>query len=69
MVALVVMVNCSTQTNNHKNDDVTQVELIIVFPQAPGDGEGQGNLECCNPWCFKESDTTEQQNNNNHPRI
>ena len=46
-----------------------QIELIIVFPQAPGDGEGQGNLECYNPWCFKESDMTEQQNNNNYPRI
>lgn len=43
-MVLVVTVNCSTQTNNHKND-VMQVELIIVFPQAPEDGEGQGNPE------------------------
>ena len=24
-----------------------------------GDGEGQGSLECCSPWGFKELDTTE----------
>ena len=29
------------------------------FEQAPGDGEGQRNLECCSPWSCKESDTTE----------
>ena len=27
--------------------------------QTPGDSEGQGNLERCNPWGHKESDTTE----------
>ena len=32
------------------------------FEQAPGDGEGQGSLMCCNPRGRKESDTTEQQN-------
>ena len=30
------------------------------FEQAPGVGDGQGNLACCSPWGFKESDTTEQ---------
>ena len=35
------------------------------FEQAPGDGEGQGSLECCSPWGYKESDTTEQLNNSN----
>ena len=34
------------------------------FEQAPGDGEGQGSLECCSPLGRKESDTTERQNNN-----
>ena len=34
------------------------------FEQAPGDGEGQGSLECCSPWGCKESDTSEQLNNN-----
>ena len=29
------------------------------FEQTPGDGEGQGSLVCCGPWCCKESDTTE----------
>ena len=32
------------------------------FDQAPGDGEGQGSLACCNPWGCKESDMTEQRN-------
>ena len=32
--------------------------------QAPGVGDGQGSLECCSPWGRKESDTTEQLNNN-----
>ena len=36
------------------------------FEQTPGDGEGQGSLECCSPWDCKESDTTERPNNN-HP--
>ena len=34
------------------------------FEQAQGDGEGQGSLACCSPWCQKESDMTEQLNNN-----
>ena len=29
------------------------------FGQTPGDGEGQGSLECYSPWGLKESDTTE----------
>ena len=36
--------------------------------QAPGDGEGQGRLECCGPWGHKELDTTEKINNNSHCR-
>ena len=35
------------------------------FEQALGDGEGQGCPACCSPWGLKESDTTEQLNNNN----
>ena len=35
------------------------------FEQALGDGEGQEDLVCCSPWSRKESDTTEQLNNNN----
>ena len=30
-----------------------------------GDSEGQGSLACCSPCGCKESDTTEQLNNNN----
>ena len=37
------------------------------FEQAPGDGEGQGSLECCSPWGHKELDMTEWLNNNNFP--
>ena len=35
------------------------------FEQILGDSEGWGSLECCSPWCCKESDITEQLNNNN----
>ena len=37
------------------------------FEQAPGVGDGQGSLACCSPWSHKESDTTEQQQNNTTP--
>jgi len=30
------------------------------------DGEGQESLACCSPWGRKESDRTEQLNNNNN---
>ena len=33
--------------------------------QIPGDSEGQGILVFCNPWGHRESDITEQLNNNN----
>ena len=33
--------------------------------QTAGDGEGQGGLVCCSPWCHKESDMTWRLNNNN----
>ena len=32
------------------------------FEQAPGVGDGQGSLACCNPWGCKELDMTEQLN-------
>ena len=35
------------------------------FEQTPGDSEGQRSLVCCSPWGKKESDMTEQLNNNN----
>ena len=34
------------------------------FEQALGDGEGQEGLACYSPWGLKESDITEQLNNN-----
>ena len=34
------------------------------FEQAPGDGEGQGSLECSSPWGCKEWDMTERLNIN-----
>ena len=39
---------------------------VHEFEQAPGDGEGQGGLACCSPRSAKESDTTEQPNNNKY---
>ena len=38
------------------------------FEQTLEDGEGQGSLACCSPWGHKESDTTEQLNDNNKVR-
>ena len=35
------------------------------FEQAPGAGDGRGNLVCCSSWNHKESDTTEWLNNKN----
>ena len=35
-----------------------------AFEQAPGDGKGQGSLECWSPWGHKELDTTEWLNSN-----
>ena len=35
------------------------------FEQAPGDGDGQGGLECCSAWGHKVSDMTDGLNNNN----
>ena len=32
------------------------------FEQAPGVGDGEGGLACCNLWVRKESDVTEQLN-------
>ena len=34
--------------------------------QTPGNGEGQGGLASCFPWCCKKSDMTGQLNNNNN---
>ena len=34
------------------------------FEQTLGDSEGQESLVCYSPWGHKESDTTEQLNNN-----
>ena len=38
---------------------------FMKFEEVPGVGKGQGSLACCIPWGRKESDTTEQLNNNN----
>ena len=35
---------------------------VCEFEWAPGVGDGQGGLGCCNSWGCKESDTTEQLN-------
>ena len=50
------MVGCYHQLNGHE------------FEQTLGNSEEQGSLACCRPslaWGRKESDTTEQLNNNN----
>ena len=47
------MAGCHYRLDGHK------------FEQTLGDSKGQGSLACCSPWGYKESDTTEQLNNNN----
>ena len=46
------MVGCQHRLSGHE------------FEWAQGDGKGQRSLVCCSPWGLKESDTTEQLNNN-----
>ena len=36
------------------------------FEQTLGVSDGQGSLSCCSPWGCKESDMTEQLNNNSN---
>ena len=45
-------------------DGITN-SMDIEFEQTLGNGEGQGSLACSSPWGCKESDITEQLNNNN----
>ena len=46
------MVGWHHQLNGHESE------------QTRGDSEGQGSLACCSPWGCKESDMTQQLNNN-----
>ena len=49
------MVGSHDQLNGHESE------------QVPGNGEGhlgKGSLACCSQWTHKESDMTEQLNNN-----
>ena len=39
------------------------------FEKTSGDGEGQGSLVCCSPWSHKESDRTEQLNNDRRGEV
>ena len=64
------------QLNTFPVKELSTASLMSVFKhhrlngheseQAPGVGDGQGTLACCSPWGRKESDTTEQVNNNQH---
>ena len=37
-------------------------DLMDMFEETPGVGDGQGSLACCSSWGHKESDTTERLN-------
>ena len=37
-------------------------ESMDEFGQTPGDGDGQGDLACCDSWGHKDSDMTERLN-------
>ena len=51
------MLSCKMVGQHHRLDG-------HEFEQALGDGEGQGSLACWSPWGLKESDVTQQLNNN-----
>ena len=36
------------------------------FEQAPGVGDGQGDLACCGPWSCKEADMSEHNRTEEH---
>ena len=38
------------------------INLMDMFEQSPGIGDGQGSLVCCSPWGRKDSDMTEWLN-------
>ena len=40
------------------------INSVDKFEQSTENGEGQGSLACCSPWGCKESDMTEQLNDN-----
>ena len=42
-------------------DSITDSMDMSLTPTL-GVDDGQGGLACCSPWCFKESDVTEQLN-------
>ena len=42
------------------SDGIT--DLMDMFEETPGVGDGQGSLACCSPWGRKESDKTERLN-------
>ena len=51
-------------------DGITNsMDMSLKFEQVLGVGDGQGSLACCSPWGCKESDMTEQLNNNNIPTM
>ena len=39
------------------------------FEQTQGDSEGQGSLMCCSPWGQKESDMTEELNDDKKTEV
>ena len=45
-------------------DGITDLMDMSLLEHAPGIGDGQGSLACCSPWGRKESDMTEQLNDN-----
>ena len=47
-------------------DGITDlVNMSLLNGQTPGETGGQESLACCNPWGHKESDVTEELNNEN----
>ena len=49
----------ATSPQGHKEQDITEVTQHTM-----GDNERQGSLACCSPWDHRESDMTQQLNDN-----
>ena len=49
-------INCETDGMRGWDCWIASLTQWKWVEQTPANREGQGNLACCSPWCFKESD-------------
>ena len=69
-ISMLVMGLLRSSISSQEEKGMTEDEMIgwhhrldgYEFEQAPGVGDGQGGLACCDSWGCRNSDTTEQLN-------